>query len=171
MHDDLPTSIPSCVVVQELLIRMSQMRQTNVRPFAGLYILCSGDVWQLPPPDGCCLGDIPCEFIQASRRYFPAPTVAHGQSLLWSDAPTGMTGVTELQTCERTKDAWLRSIRHSFSFGKFKAESHAFWHGESTMQPGSILNGNIMCGNTKCAQISSAAIRHLSFNEAFAETT
>ena len=25
----------------------------NVRPFAGLNILMSGDVWQLPPTDGC----------------------------------------------------------------------------------------------------------------------
>ena len=81
------------------------------QPFAGRYILCSGDVWQLPPPDGGFLGDIPCEFILASRTYVPAPTVAHGQSLLWSDAPTGMTGVTELKQCERTKDAWLRSIQ------------------------------------------------------------
>ena len=67
------------------------------RPFAGLNILCSGDVWQLSPPDGGLLGDIPCEFIQTRRTHFTTPTVAHGQSLLWSDAPTGMTGVTELQ--------------------------------------------------------------------------
>ena len=39
------------------------------------------------------------------------------------------------------------------------------------MQPGSILNGNVMCGNTKCTQRSSATIRHLYFNQAFAETT
>ena len=82
-----------------------------MRPFAGLHILCSGDVWQLPLPDGGFLGDIPCEFIQARRKYFPAPTVAHGQSLLWSDYPTGITGATELEDCERTKDAFLKSIQ------------------------------------------------------------
>ena len=54
--------------------------KNNTRPFAGINLLCSGDVWQLPPPDGGFLGDIPYEFIQASRPYFPAPTVAHGQS-------------------------------------------------------------------------------------------
>ena len=58
----------------------------NPCPFAGLNILCSGDVWQLPPPDGGLLGDIPCEFIQASRPYFPAPTIARGQSLVYSGA-------------------------------------------------------------------------------------
>ena len=90
----------------------------NPRHFAGLYLLCSGDVWQLPSPDGGFLGDIPCEFIQASRTYFPAPTVAHGQSLLWSDAPTGMTGVTELHQRERTNDAWLRSLQDEFRCGR-----------------------------------------------------
>ena len=86
-------------------------RNNDVGPLAGVHILCSGDVWQLPPPDGGCLGDILCESIQASRKYFPAPTVAHGQSLLWSNAPTGMTGVTELDEYERIKDAWLRSVQ------------------------------------------------------------
>ena len=92
--------------------------KTNTRPFAGLNVLCSGDFWQLPPPDGRFVGDIPCEFIQASRQYFPAFTIVHGQSLLWSEAPTGMIGVTELQQCERTKDAWLRSIQDDSRFGK-----------------------------------------------------
>ena len=85
--------------------------KNNTRPFAGINMLCSGDFWQLLPPDGGFLGDIPCELIQASGQYFPAPTVAHGQSLLWSEAPPGMRGVTELQQCERTKDAWLRSVQ------------------------------------------------------------
>ena len=125
---------------------------TNPRPCAGLTILCSGDVWQLPPLDGGLLGDIPCELIQASRTYYPAPTVAHGQSLLWSDAPTGMTGVTELQQCERTKDAWLRSIHDKFRFSNLSEETHAFLHGAPTMQPGSIVHGNIMCGNKNARQ-------------------
>ena len=55
-----------------------------MRPFAGVNVLCSGDFWQLPPPDGGFLGDIPCEYIQASRKFTPAPNVAHGQSLVWS---------------------------------------------------------------------------------------
>ena len=103
-----------------------KMQTTNVRPFAGLDLLCSGYVWQSPPPDGGLFGIIPCEFIQTIRRSIPAPTVAHGQGLLWSGAPTGMAGVTELQTCERTKGAWLRSIQNEFRFGKLTADSHAF---------------------------------------------
>ena len=89
-----------------------------LRPFAGLYILCSGDCWQLPPPDGGCLGDIQGELMQASRTNIPAPTIAHGHSLLWSDSRTGMQGVTELETCERNQDVWLRGVQEYFRFGK-----------------------------------------------------
>ena len=77
------------------------------RPFGGLNVLFSGDVWQLPPPDGGFLGDIP-----NARKYAPTPNTAHGQSLLWcDDIETGIQGVTELQECERTKDVWLRSVQ------------------------------------------------------------
>ena len=82
------------------------------RPFAGVNLLCSGDFWQLPPPEGGFLGDIPCEYIQASRKFTPAPNVAHGQSLVWSGPSTGIQGVTELETCERTNDAWLTKVQH-----------------------------------------------------------
>ena len=121
------------------------MLTKDPRPFADLNTLCSGVFWQLPPPGFGFLGDIPCEFIRASRTDVLAPTVAHGQSSLWSDAPTGMSGMTELQQCERSKDVWLRSIQDSFRFGKLTEETHVFVHGVSTMHSGSIVNGNITC--------------------------
>ena len=62
---------------------------------------------------------------------------------------TSMTGVTELQQCERTKDAWLRNIQDEFRFGKLTEETHAFLHGAPTMKPSSIVNGNIMCARKK----------------------
>ena len=86
-------------------------KENTTRPFAGVNVLFSGDVWQLPPPDGGFLGDIPCEFIEASRKFVPAPSIAHGQSLMWSGPVTGIQGVTELDRCERTQDAWLRSVQ------------------------------------------------------------
>ena len=82
------------------------------RPFEGLNVLIRGDVWQLPPPDGGFVGDIPVEYVRNARKYAPTPSIAHGQSLLWSDdAETGVQGVTELKDCERTKDVWLRSVQ------------------------------------------------------------
>ena len=58
----------------------------------------SGDMWHFPPLDGGFVGDIPVEYIWNARTYTPTPSIAHGQSLLWSDdAETGIQGVTELK--------------------------------------------------------------------------
>ena len=87
-------------------------KQGMQRPFDGLNVLFSVDLWQFPPPDGGFLGDIPVEYIRNARTYTPTPSIAHGQSLLWSDdVETGSHGVTELQERERTKDVRLRSVQ------------------------------------------------------------
>ena len=67
------------------------------RSFGGLNVLLCGDFWQLDPPDGGFLADIPRGYIQKARQYAPAPTVSHGQSLLWGGGEHGVQGVTELQ--------------------------------------------------------------------------
>ena len=121
------------------------------RPFGGLNDLFCGECWQLPPPDGGFLGDIPAGYIRNARTYAPTPSIAHGQSLLWSDdIETGIQGVTELQECERTKDVWLRSVQESFRCGRLTEETHALLHGKPTMQPGSFINGTAQCNTNKC---------------------
>ena len=66
----------------------------------------SGDFWQLPPTDGCFLGDIPYEYIENYGKHTPAPFISFGQCLLWSDPKegTGFEGVSELIDCERKQD-------------------------------------------------------------------
>jgi hypothetical protein len=114
-------------------------------------VLFSGDVWQLPPSGGGFLGDIPHELIENSRKYDPAsPVISHGQSLLWSGAKTGVQGVTELTTCERTADEWLRSVQEEFRYGNLQRDTHAFLHGEPTLLPGSVIGKKAMCRNKKC---------------------
>ena len=124
----------------------------NMRPFAGLNLLISGDVWQIPPTDGGSLGDIPCDYIANSRRYVPAPSISHGQSLIWSDrdSGTGMQGVTELVECERTKDAWLKSVQDEFRFGKLSTDTHALLHGKPSLVPGSTIHGKTGCKSSWC---------------------
>ena len=63
--------------------------KNEVRPFAGVNVLMSGDFWQFPPTDGGFLGDIPYEYIENCRRYAPAPSISFGQSLVWSDRQSG----------------------------------------------------------------------------------
>ena len=94
------------------------------QPFGGLNVLCVGDFWQLDPPDGGFLGDIPTHYIQRARQYKPAPTISHGQSLFWSGLRTGVQGVTELNENERTPDLWLREIQQEFRNGNVSLDTH-----------------------------------------------
>ena len=80
-------------------------------PFGGLNTLLVGDFWQLEPPDGGCLAGIPSEYIMAARKYSPAPTISHGQSLMWGGAGTGLQVVLELHECERCDDPWLMELQ------------------------------------------------------------
>ena len=141
-------------------------------PFGGLNIVFSGDFWQLPPPDGGFLGDIPTEYIRNARKYTPSPSIAHGQSLLWSDdVETGVQGVTELVECERTKDLWLRSVQDEFRRGELTVETHAFLHGKPTMQPGSFFEGEVKCEKQKCIKRCTQAQARRNFCLEFATAT
>ena len=122
-------------------------KKKRLRPFAGVNILFSGDFWQLPSPEGGFLGDLPFEYIQNSRQYHPSPSIAHGQSLMWSGPETGVQGVTELEKCERTDDVWLQSVQEEFREGRLSTDTHAFLHGKPTLLPGSTLNGKVTCKN------------------------
>ena len=132
----------------------------------------SGDVWQLPPPDGGFLGDIPAEYIRKARKYEPLPSIAHGQSVLWSeDKETGVQGVTELVECERTKDEWLRSVQDEFRRGELSRETHAFLHRAPTMQPGTFRDGEVHCGKKKCEKRCEQAKAKKEFCADFAKKT
>ena len=50
-------------------IGTQKIQKGKDQPFGGLNILCSGDFWQLDPPDGGFLGNIPTEFISRGRKY------------------------------------------------------------------------------------------------------
>ena len=87
-------------VVRDLAVQKRD-GEGATRPFGGLNVLCCGDFWQLDPPEGGCLADIPVEYIRRARKYTPAPTVSHGQALFWGGPDRGMQGVMELVERER----------------------------------------------------------------------
>ena len=136
----------------------------NTRPFGGLNVLCSGDFWQLDPPDNgsrSSLADIPVEFIRRARKYAPAPTVSHGQSLFWAGAKCGMQGVMELVERERCKDErgqgedpWLLELQDQFRNGCLSEDNWKFLHGKPTRVPGSWAAGTVQCGNAACAALA-----------------
>ena len=86
------------------------------RPFGGLNVLVAGDMWQLPPPRGTFLGDVPWDWLTQGKTKKVAHTI-RGQELIWGESPEGIHGVTELVECERTQDVWLQSLQNEVRNG------------------------------------------------------
>ena len=115
-------------------------------------VLLSGDLWQLEL-SGPFLGSLPTALLEEGhvRR---GPATAYGQLLLWGGAEHGVQGVTELTTCERTKDGWLQDVQAQLRVGALTAAMHAFLHGEATSVPGSWLRDSVGCGSRQCQALS-----------------
>ena len=79
----------------------------NIRPFAGMNVLFSGDFRQLPPPEGGFLADLPAALRAPGKALTGTttsdPLIDHGQRLFWEGQ---VQGVTELVERERCKDDW-----------------------------------------------------------------
>ena len=126
---------------------------TTARPFGGLNVILSGDLWQLAPPRGTFLGAIPAQMLRNKGVSTKLPHAAYGQQLIWGGPKNGIQGVTELVTCERTQDEWLREVQEEFRHGKLSASTHAFLHRQPTSVPGSWQSGRAACGDERCAKL------------------
>ncbi|CAJ1393587.1 unnamed protein product [Effrenium voratum] len=89
------------------------------RPFAGVNVLLLGDFYQLPPPSGGYLADVP-----SSRRPPRLSTAAdaepdlladYGRNLVWGGA---LQGVTELEERKRKDDWWNEVENWRYLHGK-----------------------------------------------------
>ena len=95
----------------------------RVAPFGGLNVIFSGDLWQLPPPRGTFLGQIPWQLVTgvSSKKL---PLSLQGQQLVWaSSTQGGLQGVTELTRCERTQDVWLQELQRELRHGRLSEDN------------------------------------------------
>ncbi|HIF22532.1 MAG TPA: hypothetical protein EYQ27_11655, partial [Gemmatimonadetes bacterium] len=129
----------------------------DVRPFGGINVLFVGDFWQLDPPKGGFLGNIPVDFIRRARQYDPKPDATHGESIFWGTGEHSVQGITELEECVRTEDPWLLEVQQQMRDGELSEDNWNFLHGRPTKVPGSWENRHCGCHNPICEKLSGAA--------------
>ena len=112
-----------------------------------------GDFWQLDPPRGGFLANIPVEFIRRARKYDPRPDAAHGEQIFWGSEEHAVQGITELTECMRTDDKWLHELQPEMRDVLLYANNWNFLHGRPTPVPGSWCNGHKVCGNAVCTSL------------------
>ena len=135
--------------------KYSKHTPTSVAPFGGLNVILSGDLWQLPPPRGTFLGQIPWHLVTGvpSKKL---PLSLQGQKIVWlSSVQGGLQGVTELTRCERTQDVWLQELQGELRVGRLSEDNHAFLHGQPTRVPGSwcARTQQPTCGENICYRL------------------
>ena len=130
-------------------LSMAKYKNGEIQPFGGLNVILAGDVYQLPPPKGTFLAEVPWDLL-AGMKASKQATAFHGQTLMWGGSDAGIQGMTELTTCERTRDAWLTQVQNEFRRGELTDDSHAFLHGRPTSVPGSWTTGELLCRQLGC---------------------
>jgi hypothetical protein len=99
----------------------------QVRPFAGVNVIFTGDFHQLPPPAGIYLADVPRAFKDPYGEKGPENALGDaGKQLFWGGA---VQGVTELLQRERCKDEWWNQVVDELRAGQLSDDNWRYLHG------------------------------------------
>jgi hypothetical protein len=98
----------------------------QVRPFAGVNVIFTGDFHQLPPPAGIYLADVPRSARDPNGEKAPENAMGdYGKQLMWHD----VQGVTELVDRERCKDDWWNEVVDELRAGQLSDKNYKYLHG------------------------------------------
>ena len=100
----------------------------RVRPFAGVNVIFLGDFYQLPPPEGGFIADVPSSLASAGGSGGTKdPAIERGRELFWQGAVQGVTELTEMQRCT---DEWWNEVVEEMRYGQLSEKNHKYLHGE-----------------------------------------
>ena len=129
------------MVSAKLLARMEQQQREctssktafkldaagKARPFAGVNVVFLGDFYQLPPPEGGFIADVPSSLASARGSGGAAdPAVERGRELFWQGAVQGVTELTEMQRCT---DEWYNEVVEELRRVALSEANWAYLHG------------------------------------------
>ena len=133
-------------------------RQKDPRPFGGINMIFSGDLWQLPPVQETAIFANPTKksdgenYEAGEQRIF---------SMFWDAckdpkdkgySKDAIQELHELTICQRNDgDAWLQEVLQANRYGNETWEMYCFQHGLPTRNPGSWLpSSGLQCGDPSC---------------------
>ena len=129
------------MVSAKILARMEQRQRENksskdefkldgrgrARPFGGINMIFMGDFFQLPPPEGGFIADVPHSLKSATGVDKSLdPLVESGRDLFWRGAVQGVPELTETRRCS---DEWWNEVVEQLRQGHLSEENHKYLHG------------------------------------------
>ena len=99
----------------------------KVRHWGGANMIFLGDFYQLPPPEGGFLGDVPrCLASTGATEDAGDPAIERGRELFWQGGVQGVTELTEILRCD---DPWWNEVVEQLRQGCLSEENHRYLHG------------------------------------------